>query len=319
MSTSALRAAVTGKPEEAKDASTFPGMLNQFKDQVAKALPKHINADRMCRIALTAFRLEPKLGKCQPASVFAAVIQAAQLGLEPGLNGRAYLIPYGQECQLVPGWKGMLELANRTGRSSAWTGAVFDGDEFEYRLGDSPFLTHRPGDEDDPAKLIKSYAVGRVRGSDWPIIEVWSNTKVRKHFTRYNKVGGSHYAHKHWEMYARKVALLQVLKYLPSSPELETAMALDFAADAGSQNLTIDGVLSNALLPTPEPVADEVIGQEHAGQPAYADLMVRIDKATKSPELDEVEDVARTFEPLGQRKELQDRIAARRLAFGPPR
>ena len=54
----------------------FPAMLEQFKGEIARALPKHINPDRMARIALTAFRMTPKLGECDPRSVFAAVIQS---------------------------------------------------------------------------------------------------------------------------------------------------------------------------------------------------------------------------------------------------
>lgn len=245
MSNAALKTVIA--PEAHEKPATFPAMLDRYKDEIARALPKHINPDRMARVALTCFRLTPKLAQCQPASVFAAVIQAAQLGLEPGLNGRCYLIPYGDECQMVPGWKGLLELVNRSGRAVAWTGGVFDGDKFDYELGDSPRVKHLPGNEDDPAKLIYTYAIGRIRGNDWPIVEVWTNEKIVRHRNRYNKVGKRHYSYDNWEMYARKIPLLQVLKYLPSSPELETAIALSDAADAGlSQGLTIEGAIAGA-------------------------------------------------------------------------
>jgi len=256
MSNSTLKAVAGSAVVAAEsDPGTFPGMLKAYKAEIARALPKHINADRMCRIALTCFRLTPKLAECEPASVFAALIQASQLGLEPGLNGRAYLIPYKRECQFVPGWKGLVELANRTGRASCWTGAVFAGDEFDFALGDDPYCKHRPQGEDDPEKLSHTYAIGRVRGNEYPIIEVWPNAKILKHRNRYNKVGTSHYSFTNWEMYARKVPLLQVLKYLPSSPELEAALALNDAAELGErQGLTIDGALANAFEPpAPQP------------------------------------------------------------------
>ena len=97
-----LAATLDKKPAKPE---TFPAMLMAWKGQIELALPKHLSADRMCRIALTCFRTTPKLGDCEPTSVFAAVIQAAQLGLEPGLNGRAYIIPYGTQATFVPGWK----------------------------------------------------------------------------------------------------------------------------------------------------------------------------------------------------------------------
>ena len=242
-------------------ANTFPAMLEAYKGEIARALPRHLNGDRMTRIALTAFRRNPKLAECEPKSVFAAVIQASQLGLEPDTLGRSYLIPYekrakrgdrwetvGVECQFVPGWKGLVELLNRSKQGTAWTGAVFEGDEFDYQLGDSPFVHHRPGGEDDPSLLRYVYSVGRPNGSNWPIIEAWPMAKVWKHRDRYNKVGAKHYSFGNEEMYARKVVLLQVLKYMPMSPELQKAIELETASDAGAgQGLTIHDAIAGTF------------------------------------------------------------------------
>lgn len=335
MSNAALKAvAGSAVVAQQQDPKTFPGMLQAFKSQIAAALPRHINADRMARVALTCFRLNPDLGKCTPASVFAAVIQASQLGLEPGLNGRAYLIPYGGECQFVPGWKGLVELANRTGRASCWTGAVFDGDEFDYQLGDTPFVKHRPRGEDDPAKLLYVYAVGRIRGNDWPVIEVWPIEKVRKHFNRYNKVGKKHYAHANWEMYARKVPLMQVLKYLPSSPELETAMALSNAAESGEhQGLTIEGAIGGTYdapsgsggdapggdgdEPSNGGEKQEAAQANAVQQPSltYADVAAAIKGAKTLDDIDAVQDLIRGIPDEQQRAELDVEARAKRKAL----
>jgi recombination protein RecT len=263
----ALRAAATGNPEDVGTAIAatngkpkgFPEMLTAWLPEIRRALPKHMNADRMSRIALTAFRKTPKLGQCDPRSVFAAVIQSSQLGLEIDTLGRAYLVPYDKntkkdgkwtkttECQLIPGWKGLVDLMNRSGQGSVWTGAAFIGDEFDWQLGDSPFVHHKPRGEDDPEKLTHVYAIGRVKGADWPIIEVWPIEKVIRHRDRYNKVGDKHYSYGNWEMYARKVPLLQVLKYMPCSVELATAMTLNDAAEiGGEQNLTIKDAIEGS-------------------------------------------------------------------------
>lgn len=240
----------------------FPSLLEQHKKQIALALPKHLSADRMARIALTCYRTTPKLAECDPTSVFAAVIQAAQLGLEPGLNGRCYLIPYGNTCTFVPGWKGLLELVNRSGRASAWTGVIYQGQKFDYQQGDSPKLTISDiSNTDDPNLIAYTYAVGRVKGAEQPVIEVWSKEKLEKHRDRYNKVGKAHYSYKHWEMYARKVPLLQVIKYLPATPELEAALILNDAAETGAQHLTIKDAIDGTFVPIP---AEEVIA-EHEG------------------------------------------------------
>jgi len=262
-----LATALQKKPEP----TNFPAMLKAFLPEIQRALPKHLSGERMSRIALTAFRKNPGLAKCDPRSVFAAVIQASQLGLEPDTMGRAYLIPYGNECTFVPGWKGLVDLVNRSGQANVWTGAVFEGDEFDYQLGDSPFVKHRPGNEDDPTKLTHVYAIGRVRGAEWPVIEVWPIQKIWKHRDRYNKVGKRHYSFQNEELYARKIPLLQVIKYMPCSAELVQALALNDAAETGQgQGITvqdaIDGTWAATHDETPPSNTDTSTGEIKSSQ-----------------------------------------------------
>jgi len=219
--------------------------LNQYfsnhKSQLAAALPKHLNPDRMSRLALTAFSQNSALAKCDPKTIFSSVIVASQLGLEIGIAGQAYLVPYKGTCTCIPGWAGYVDLVSRTGRATVWTGAVFEGDHFDYALGDSPYVKHQPGGEDDPQKITHVYAIGRVNKAEWPIIEIWPINKVWKHRDKNNKVGKAHYSFKHPEMYARKVPLMQVIKYMPKSIELASAMDIDLAATNGQGSEYIDG------------------------------------------------------------------------------
>ena len=281
----------------------FPSMLKEFQGEIARALPRHLTGDRMSRIALTAFRRSPKLAECEPKSVFAAVIQASQLGLEPDTLGRSYLVPYKvnkkidnkwhswYECQFIPGWKGLVDLVNRAGNASVWTGAVFEGDQFDYALGDRPFVMHKPEGEDDPAKLLYVYAVGRVKGSEWPVIEVWPIAKVWKHRDRYNKVGESHYSYSNEEMYARKVPLLQVLKYMPASPELAQAIALNDAAEMGRQHLTVEDAANNTWAPGPDEDVTDV--QSPPAPRARNEAPVPAPAGKADPETGELRDAPR--------------------------
>jgi|ERR1700678_360968 recombination protein RecT len=220
--------------------------LESMKPQIAMALPRHLTPERMVRIAITCLRTNPKLAECDAQSVLASVMLASQLGLEPGVLGQCFLVPYKDHktkqmvCTLVPGWLGILDLVNRAGKATAWTGEVYAGDHFEWALGDKPFVTHRPcGDE---TTLTHVYAIARTKGSEYPIIEVWPIEKVWKHRERFNKVGDAHYSYKHFPLYARKVALLQALKYVPRSVELATAFRLDAEAEMGEQKLEIKDV-----------------------------------------------------------------------------
>jgi recombination protein RecT len=108
-------------------------------------------------------------------------------------------------------------------------------------MGDKPFVSHKPGD-DDTSPFVKVYAIGRINGAQWPVVEVWSRNKVQAHLRQYNKVGDRHYAlqnENNLEMYARKIALLQVIKYMPKSIEIRQAQELEYRAADGLQNLTI--------------------------------------------------------------------------------
>ena len=220
---------------------TLQNYFEKHKEQISAALPRHLNPDRMARLALTAFSQNRQLAACDPKTIFSSIICASQLGLEPGIDGQCYLVPYKGVCTMVPGWKGYVDLVSRTGRATVWTGAVFEGDEFDYSLGDKPFINHKPGDEYDIKSLTHVYAVGRVNGSDWPVIEVWSINKVLKHRDKFNKVGKKHYSYNNLEMYARKCPLMQVLKYMPKSIELTHAMEIDLAASQGKGTDYIDG------------------------------------------------------------------------------
>jgi recombination protein RecT len=261
----------TQKP--ASPVAAFSKMLDRMKPQMTLALPKHMSADRMARLALTAFSTNKQLQVCKADSILASLMTATQLGLEPGINGQGYLIPYKDTCTFVPGWKGLVDLVSRAGRATVWTGAVYEGDKFDYQLGDEPFCRHKPGDSE--GNFTHVYAIGRVKDAQMPVIEVWTRGKVKKHLAQYNKVGGRHYAmasESNLEMYARKVALLQVLKYMPSSIELANAITVSHAAEAG-QGAVIEGdfVTINSEAVDPETGEIQGSGAEPSALPEYTD------------------------------------------------
>lgn len=232
--------------KETSPVAQFGSFMEKLKPQISRALPAHMNADRIVRLALTAFSSNKELRECDPKTIAASIMTAAQLGLEPGINGQGYLIPYKGTCNFVPGWKGLVDLVARSGRATVWTGAVRAGDGFEYQLGDTPFCKHKPGDEDDDTQFTHVYAIGRVRDAAMPVIEVWSRAKIQKHLKKYNKVGGRHYAlsdENNLEMYARKCALLQVLKYMPSSIEVANVITASNAAEEGRSVTIEDGIV----------------------------------------------------------------------------
>lgn len=253
-------------------AKTLSDFMDKYKGQIALALPKHISADRMVRLAMTSFSQNPGLQKCDMHSIFASVVIAAQLGLEIGVGGQGYLVPYKGKATFVPGWQGLVDLVSRAGRATVWTGAVYQGDKFEWALGDNPFVRHQPeGDADNWKQITHVYAIGRVNGSQYPVIEVWTMDRVVRHLNKYNKVGASHYALKdngqNMEMYGRKVALLQVLKYMPKSVEVQRAMDVANATDSGKP-FTFDG----EVVVVSDDQDDERMGDANNGSAVSAEL-----------------------------------------------
>ena len=237
--------------------TVFSGFMDKFKSQLALALPQHLTADRMARLALTAFSTSPALQKCDPKSIAASIMTAGQLGLEPGVNGAGYLIPYGQNCTFVPGWKGLVDLVSRSGRGTVFTGVIFRDQDYTFTDGARRDLVIRnETDLDHPDDITHAYAIGWVKDATMPIIELWRVSKIRKHRDVYNKVGGKHYSFRDWEMYCRKVPLLQVLKYMPCSVEVSNAIAISHASEAGRGAIIENGIVIDMDEPNTTPATD---------------------------------------------------------------
>src|SRR5262245_14365 len=123
-----------------KKHGEFRVALEKKQGQLAQLLPRHVSRQRITRILLTEAWKTPALLDCTPVSLWGAIFQAAQLGLEPGGGlGHCYLIPFRDNrrgvttCTFVPGYKGYVELAHRSGRVAKIGARVaYAGDEFDY-------------------------------------------------------------------------------------------------------------------------------------------------------------------------------------------
>lgn len=230
--------------EGKSEIAAFSNFMDKLKPQLALALPGHMNADRMARLALTAFSTNPKLQVCDPKTIAASIMTAGQLGLEPGVNGAGYLIPYKTTCTFVPGWKGLVDLVSRSGRGTVFTGVIFKDQEYTFTDGARrDLIIHNETDLDDPSDITHAYAIGWVKNSSMPVIELWTVGKIKKHRDKYNKVGTQHYSFRDWEMYCRKVPLLQVLKYMPCSVEMSNAIEISHASEAGRGATIENGIV----------------------------------------------------------------------------
>lgn len=226
----------TGKQVKPRSpADNLAVMLSspRMKAQLAAALPKHMTAERMARIITTEIRKTPALAQCDQQSFLGSVIQCAQLGLEPGNSlGHAYLLPYGKQVQLIIGYRGMIDLARRSGQIISLTArTVRQHDEFDYQLGLHEDLTHKPYEGEDAGPITHVYAVARLQGGGVQF-EVMSHAQVEA-VRAQSKAGKSGPWVSHWEEMAKKTAIRRLFKYLPVSVEIQRAVVLDEAAEAG--------------------------------------------------------------------------------------
>ena len=136
----AKKAENTGKVKLTKSMS-IADMIKTLEPEIARALPSVITPEQFTRMALNALNNTPKLAECTQMSFLAALMNAAQLGLEPNTPlGQAYLIPYKNkgvlECQFQIGYKGMLDLVYRNEMvQTVQAQVVYQNDEFHYALG----------------------------------------------------------------------------------------------------------------------------------------------------------------------------------------
>ena len=213
-------------------------LLERFKPQMAMALPRHVNPDRMLRLALTACGRNRELLECTQASLVGAIMLAAQMGLEPD-GIAAALVPYRNkgvlEAQLLPMYRGLLRLAwNSNQIAGVQVGVVREQDHFVYRKGLDAKLDHRPyeGTEDDGA-MTHAYAVITTTGGG-AVWEVMSRREIDrvKASSRAASSKFSPWATHPAEMW-KKTVLRRALKLAPVSIEMQAAITADEHAEAG--------------------------------------------------------------------------------------
>lgn len=211
--------------------STIAQFLVRMAPEMARAVPKHLNPDRLARIVLTEVRRTPLLAQCTIESFGGAVMTCAQLGLEPGATGEAYLLPFrnsktgNYEVQLVVGYQGMAKLFWQSPIAKSLDAqVVYSNDYFEYEYGLTPKLIHRPvlNDRGDP---IAYYAVATTTtgGSAFVVLSRADVEKIRKR----SKAKDAGPWQTDYDAMARKTAVRQLFKLLPKSPELARAAAHD--------------------------------------------------------------------------------------------
>ena len=274
-------AAQGGAVVQAAKGGTLQSWLksDQFKTAVAAALPKHLTPDRFVRVALNAFMRTPKLAECTQESVFRCMLDLSALGLEAD-GRRAHLIPFKRnvkaaggwqshmECQLIVDYKGLVELAYRSGTiSNIHADKVCENDEFDYDRG---LLTrHRINFRASRGPAYAYYArVVFKDGTD--IAEVMTVEEVEAIRKRSKSANDGPWVTDFDEM-AKKTVFRRLSKWLTLSSEFRDALEKDddvVEITQAKPQREVAAITVESFLPS----ADENRGHDHTAGEAVAGI-----------------------------------------------
>lgn len=249
MSVQTLKDAATGKlsatkPKNINELSQFlAGRMGQIKSVISNKL----TPEKMARIALNELRSNAYLAKIameNPGSFVNAIVQASHLGLEiGGTLGQAYLVPFKGEIKMMPGYRGLISLARRSGEiSSIKAEVVYEKDTFDLVLGLETKVTHIPnldGERGEPklAYMVANFKDGG-RHFEWMTVAEVMKIKGRSSAVKSGKETP-------WDTdrdeMIKKTIIRRGWKYLPMSIEMQDAEKIDSAVDQGRGVIIEDG------------------------------------------------------------------------------
>jgi phage RecT family recombinase len=326
-----------GKALQTANKATLRTMLSndRFAQQMAAVLPSHLTPQRMMSLALLACTQTPSLLECTPVSVVRSVLAASVTGLEfNGALGHAYLVPYGTECQFMPGYRGLIDLVVRGGGAlSAWSHIVYPCDEFDIGLGSKPFIYHKPN---FPARQgipldqwLGTYLFAELPGATVPYFDFLPHHEVMKRKAM-SKASRSDAPWKVWpeEMY-RKAAVRHGVKYIPISNEriaqrLGAATEFDNRMDSGDVSSIIpefddeETLVARAELATGQQMED--LGQKLKEQAEKLKERVAVEKQQEAGQQQAPPEEVKAEPPApGSTEDLDEQFSRGQAPPAPPR
>lgn len=249
-------------------------LLDRQLPAIKSALPRHMDPDHFQRVLVTEIRRTPKLLKCDPITVIAACMLAAQQGMEPGPLGQCYLIPrYNkktgrQECVFQLGYKGLLKLAQNSGQIGGITAeAVYQHDDWSVSGGDDAAYNHIPTPwGKDPGPVIGYYVVIKTKDGGTYRARM-SVEQVKAHAQKYSESFSRGYGPwgdpQQFHAMALKTVLVQALKWAPMDIEVARGIAQDETVhrEIGSAEDMLD---SAEIIDADAEVVSDQNGQEEA-------------------------------------------------------
>ncbi len=209
-------------------------------DHIESLLPASINSDFFIKSCMLYISQEESLLKCTGDSILASMYTAAQVGLVPSRQTRqAYFVAAKDECQFLPGYRGLLDLCYRSGMvKSVGSRIVYSDDEFTFKYGTTQFIDHAPSMNPNPSRVMThAYCVIELNGGIF--FEVRSKDQIDE-----RRMNCSLSSRWFWDNYydemARNEILKITLKTVPVSHDVQHAVGLSDNFEYGDLQRTKD-------------------------------------------------------------------------------
>lgn len=248
-----------------KEAKTLKGMLEMpaYKNKFNEMLGKKA-AGFMSSIIAVANN-NKLLAKAEPSTVIGAAAQAAMLDLPINQSlGFAYIVPYKGAAQFQLGYKGYIQLAQRSGQYvDIGAKTVFEGElEYENRLLDKFKFGERTGD-----KVIGYLAYFRLTNGFEKMLFMELDEMIA-HAKKYSKSysgGTEKWGLAEFDVMAEKTVLKRLLsKYGPLSIE-SIQMSQALSNDGGVISMNKDGEFDVDFSGETIDAEYEETAEEHSG------------------------------------------------------
>ena len=223
------------KKEVAQQQDLPTAFIEKLQASWALVLPKVCTPDRFARVALSCIKkneklleaLQTKEGRMSLAEQF---MKCAELGIEPD-GRRAYLIPYKNEINLIIDYKGIAELAMRSGFiSNIHADKVCENDEFEYNMG--AVVKHKIDFRKERGNPYAYYSIVTFKDGSKKC-EVMSKEEIDKikerssawnAWIKFKKICPWN---TDYDEMAKKTVFKRLAKWIPQSPEMQKAIEID--------------------------------------------------------------------------------------------
>lgn len=253
-------------------------IVDQSLPALKELVPKGMSAERILRTIRISINQNPKLAVCYPPTVIVSILRAAEMGLEVQNGfGHAYLVPFKntknnrQECQLIVGYQGWVELALRTGKVDDVNSiCVFKEDDFEYQEGTDPKIVHRPNLDAERKKGSLTRVYSRLHTvSGFFRTHLMTATEIEAIRQRSKAKDAGPWQTDYLQM-ARKTPVRADAKYWPKTRELAMAIETEEVGEGIYEDETLGIVeeLTGELNEKAKPAeaTDEEIDQQLAAQ-----------------------------------------------------